>query len=59
MKTNEEKFKIYNNVKDLYWPNVMLTRAFEAIKDEEIQLINYNQSAERIGKELLKRGLPG
>lgn len=44
---------------DLYWPNVMLTRAFEAIKDEEIQLINYNQSAERIGKELLKRGLPG
>ncbi|CAK5085912.1 unnamed protein product [Meloidogyne enterolobii] len=45
--------------KDLYWPNVMLTRAFEAIKDEEIQLINYNQSAERIGKELLKRGLPG
>ena len=59
MKTNEEKFKIYNNFKDLYWPNVMLTRAFEAIKDEEIQLINYNQSAERIGKELLKRGLPG
>ena len=47
------------NFKESHWPNVQLRHALESIKEDQIEVDKYNFTAEKIGKEILKRGRPG
>ena len=44
--------------KEMQWPSVMMKYALDAIGDSDIKIPQYNQTAENIVNQLIKRGMP-